>query len=109
MNKLLPCPFCGSSHVRAEISGSGCYVKCDDCDAYGSQTLDDSEQSMCDAIASWNAVGEKLAKAQRKPLTDEEIGQTWSVADGEHNASGAVKRRITRSIEAAHGIKEPKP
>jgi hypothetical protein len=44
--------------------------------------------------------------AQRKPLTDEEIGKAWSVADGEHNASASVKRRITGAIEAAHGIKE---
>jgi hypothetical protein len=43
---------------------------------------------------------------QRKPLTMDEIGQAWAVADGEHNASAAVKRRITRAIEAAHGIKE---
>jgi hypothetical protein len=43
---------------------------------------------------------------QRKPLTMDEIGQAWAVADGEHNASASVKRRITRAIEAAHGIKE---
>ncbi len=43
---------------------------------------------------------------QRKPLTMDEIGQAWAVADGEHNASAAVKRRITRAIEAANGIKE---
>lgn len=39
-------------------------------------------------------------------LTDEQIGKAWAVAEGEHNASASVKRRITRSIEAAHGIKE---
>jgi hypothetical protein len=44
--------------------------------------------------------------AQRKPLTDEQIGKAWAIATGEHNASGAVKRKITRAIEAAHGIKE---
>jgi hypothetical protein len=43
---------------------------------------------------------------QRKPLTMDEIGQAWAVADGEHNASASVKRRITRAIEAAHGIKD---
>jgi hypothetical protein len=43
---------------------------------------------------------------QRKPLTMDEIGPAWAVADGEHNASASVKRRITRAIEAAHGIKE---
>jgi hypothetical protein len=43
---------------------------------------------------------------QRKPLTMDEIGKAWAVADGEHNASASVKRRITRAIEAAHGIKE---
>ena len=41
-----------------------------------------------------------------KPLTDDQIGLVWSVANGEHSASAAVKRRITRAIEAAHGIKE---
>jgi hypothetical protein len=44
--------------------------------------------------------------AQRKPLTMDEIGPAWAVADGEHNASAPVKRRITRAIEAAHNIKE---
>lgn len=38
--------------------------------------------------------------AQRKPLTDEEMAKAWAVADGEHNASASVKRRITRAIEA---------
>ena len=42
----------------------------------------------------------------RQPLTVEEIGKAWLVANGEHNASAAVKRRITRAIEAAHNIKE---
>lgn len=41
------------------------------------------------------------------PLTDELIGKAWAVADGEHNASASVKRRITRAIEAAHGIAAP--
>lgn len=43
---------------------------------------------------------------QRKPLTMDEIGKAWSVADGEHNASASVKRRITGAIEAAHNIKD---
>ena len=46
------------------------------------------------------------APPQRKPLSDEEIGRAWSVVNGEHNASASVKRRITRAIEAAYGIKE---
>jgi hypothetical protein len=33
-------------------------------------------------------------------LTEEEIGKAWLVADGEHNASASVKRRITGAIEA---------
>ena len=33
-------------------------------------------------------------------LTEEEIGKAWAVADGEHNASASVKKRITRAIEA---------
>ena len=43
---------------------------------------------------------------KRQPLTVEEIGKAWSIANGEHNASAAVKRRITRAIEATHNIKE---
>jgi hypothetical protein len=39
-----------------------------------------------------------------QPLTDEQMAKAWSVADGEHNASASVKRRITRAIEAALGI-----
>jgi hypothetical protein len=48
----------------------------------------------------------KPIEAALKPLTDDQIGLAWSVANGEHSASAAVKRRITRAIEAAHGIKE---
>lgn len=39
---------------------------------------------------------------QREPLSDEQIAQAW--AGGDHNASASVKRRITREIEAMHGI-----
>ena len=48
----------------------------------------------------------KFVQPAPVPLTDERIGKVWAVAEGEHNASASVKRRITRSIEAAHGIKE---
>jgi hypothetical protein len=47
--------------------------------------------------------------AAQQQLTDEQIGKAWSVADGEHNASASVKRKITRAIEAELGRKEPKP
>ena len=63
-------------------------------------------------VVDWNGCAPPImtdlytSPPQRKPLTDEEIGKAWSVADGEHNASASVKRRITRAIEAAHGIKE---
>lgn len=43
-------------------------------------------------------------RARFTPLTDEQVAVAWAVADGEHNASAVVKRRITRAIEAAHGI-----
>jgi hypothetical protein len=39
---------------------------------------------------------------RREPLSDEQIARAWSC--GEHNASAATKRRITRAIEQAHGI-----
>ena len=40
--------------------------------------------------------------AQTPPrLTDEQIASAWAVAEGEHNASSAVKRKITRAIETA--------
>ena len=49
----------------------------------------------------WGYVKEQ---PKREPLTDEQMGKAWAVASGEHNASAAVKRRITRAIERAHGI-----
>jgi hypothetical protein len=52
---------------------------------------------------------DRLKTAAPVPLTDELIGKAWAVADGEHNASASVKRRITRSIEAAHGITKGQP
>ena len=57
-------------------------------------------------VVDWNICAPPImtdlytSPPQRKPLTDEEIGKAWSVADGEHNASASVKRRITRAIEA---------
>lgn len=41
-------------------------------------------------------------KAQ--PLAEPQIAKAWSVAEGEHNASAVVKRRITRAIEVELGI-----
>ena len=46
------------------------------------------------------AIATDIPAAQRKPLSDEEMAKAWAVADGEHNASASVKRRITRAIEA---------
>jgi hypothetical protein len=63
-----------------------------------------NERGEIDYISYVPPVGTRLyttpPAAQRKPLTDEEIGKAWSVADGEHNASASVKRRITGAIEA---------
>ncbi len=66
----------------------------------------DDPRGMKDLCVAMDALRTTPPAAQRKPLTDEEIGKAWSVADGEHNASASVKRRITGAIEAAHGIKD---
>jgi hypothetical protein len=47
---------------------------------------------------------DRIREARREPLSDEQIARAWSC--GEHNASAATKRRITRAIEQAHGIGE---
>ena len=65
----------------------------------------DGDATKFDAVPLYTAPF-AAQSAQRKPLTDEQIGKAWAIANGEHNASGAVKRKITRAIEAAHGIKE---
>lgn len=44
---------------------------------------------------------------QQTPLDEAAIARAWAVAEGEHNASSVVKRRITRAIEAAHRIGVP--
>jgi hypothetical protein len=72
---------------------------------------DQQALELCD-ICGWKAFipGDgclncgRVAHPAQNPLTDEQIGLAWSVANGEHNASAATKRRITRAIEAVHGI-----
>lgn len=54
------------------------------------------------------ALAEQPAQPQQEPVYFCDYGyegwEAWSIADGEHNASASVKRRITRAIEAAHQI-----
>lgn len=40
------------------------------------------------------------------PLSEAQIAKAWSAAEGMHNASAVVKRRITRAIEKELGIEE---
>jgi hypothetical protein len=47
------------------------------------------------------------AHPHQTPLDEAAMARAWSVAEGEHQATAVVKRRITRSIERAHGIGVP--
>lgn len=72
----------------------------------------DIADAYANAVEERDIEGEKKARQALQdeliklfaPLTDEQIAQAWAV--GEHNASAATKRRITKKIEAMHGIGE---
>ncbi|THD06160.1 Lar family restriction alleviation protein [Rhodanobacter lindaniclasticus] len=51
---LLPCPFCGSTHVELVCSGSAWFVRCNECDANGSTVTDGDEMDSEKAVAIWN-------------------------------------------------------
>lgn len=76
--------------------------------AFGATSFEDLHQklSIHDIKRLFAMFAEVAQQPAMKPLADEQIAKAWAVAEGEHNASASVKRRITRALEAAHGIKE---
>ena len=59
-------------------------------------------EKFCDSNCVWTDHHPDCKMAQRKPLTDEEIG---AILEGV-NAYGTRLYTFARAIEAAHGIKE---
>ena len=70
-----------------------------------------NERGEIDYISYVPPVGTRLyttlPAAQRKPLTDEQIEALWSAVPGQ--AIYLAIKVFARTVEAAHGIKEPKP
>ena len=78
MTDLLPCPFCGSTNLRFEFSGSQGYIECNECGTQG-PCDEQAADPICDmgaAYEAWNrrvevadpvqpaAVSERLPKPQ---------------------------------------------
>ena len=73
-------------------------------------TIDDAQGYIADYEAALKIayeIGfENGKKAQRKPLTDEEIKQALTSVDPETKRLPPGMKAFARAIEAAHGIKE---
>jgi transcription elongation factor Elf1 len=56
MIELLPCPFCGSTNLRFEFSGSQGYIECNECGTEG-PCDEKAADPICDmdaAYLAWN-------------------------------------------------------
>ena len=53
IDKLTPCPFCGSHHVELVCSGSAWFVRCNECDATGPGLTDGDDNDAEKAAAAW--------------------------------------------------------
>ncbi len=56
IDRLKPCPFCGSKDLEYEFSGSQGYIKCNSCYALGPEAAEAADP-ICDVDAAfdiWN-------------------------------------------------------
>ncbi len=95
MTEPLPCPFCGSTNIRAHVYGGGepdAFMQCHDCSADGPNGLNREG-----AIEAWNR---RTQPAQVPTLTDEEIERLDCIPNVPGIQFGDVAK-FARAIEAA--------
>lgn len=100
--ELLPCPFCGSvMRLQSNRDWHRLFGDHDD-DCIWSQSasavmcVPAQPYQLAAMVHSWNR------RAQRKPLTDEQIAEIWI----EHGLDDCDPEGFARAIEAAHGVKD---
>lgn len=70
-SNLLPCPFCGSTNLRHEFSGSQGYIECNECGTQG-PCDERAADPICDQDAGCAAWNRRAAdRAQRHPVPPE--------------------------------------
>lgn len=80
-DKLLPCPFCGSTEIRPAERGLA-YAECHKCDAYGPSHIEgfDSD-SWRSANDMWNQRATAQPKYREPTLEDvQELNRTYGYA-----------------------------
>ena len=74
-SNLLPCPFCGSTNLRHEFSGSQSYIECNECGTQG--PCDEwAADPICDqdaGCAAWNRRAADRAQPQPVPGEVQEL------------------------------------
>ena len=74
MIEPLPCPFCGSTNLRFEFSGSQGYIECNECGTEG-PCDENAADPICDMDAAYAIWNRRAALSQPVPIapTDEEL------------------------------------
>lgn len=95
-SNLLPCPFCGSTNLRHEFSGSQSYIECNECGTQGPRD-EWAADPICDQDAGCAAWNRRAAdRAQRQPVpVSERLHQMEDLA--------ADALAGLRYIEESHG------
>ena len=118
---LLPCPFCGSTNLRSEFSGSQGYIECNECGTQG-PCDERAADPICDYDAAYAAWNRRATLAQPEPEgpTDEELTQLLFEAfrgpieflcDAEEEAHLMIRSHVkfARAVLARWGRPTPQP
>lgn len=83
-SNLLPCPFCGSTNLRHEFSGSQSYIECNECGTQGPRD-EWAADPICDqdaGCAAWNRRAADRAQRQPVPVSERLPGPGDCDAEG---------------------------
>lgn len=103
--ELMPCPFCGGTHIRAQWMSFACYCECIDCYARGGVVkphgLKHQDEDKVKAIEAWNTRAERschdVTQGERtQAFTCSECG-CW-VAYDEHWETGIYIDRENKLV-----------
>lgn len=82
--RALPCPFCGSKNLIAEMDEDHCYcsVYCDSCGAEGPRKKSELEDEFQNAFEGWNSRPKEIALQQEINRKSTKLGRLGAYAMG---------------------------